>query len=719
MVHKGGQLVVQQVVVQGSAGLFVEFQLLGEAEADAHGHAAVDLGLRQGGVDEGSAVVDIDDVQQFHLAHGDVHLHLGKGAAEGVGVGLDLGRGLRGDVLAVLQGVEALGGQLAQSLEDPAVGLADDLAVHQIQDGHRHPGLLVGDLQDPLPQGLGCLHNREAADVRLPGGVGAGAEGGHVRVLGGHRVDVLHRDAHRVRHHLGVGGVAALADLRLAGLELEGAVLVQHHPAGGGLQGDWPHGGVVPEHRQAHAPPDGAGLVLVRPVFPGVVQQLHPLVHALVEGVGVQLVLGEAVGIAHRHQVLPPEFHGLHAEAGADVVDVALPGPHGLGDAVAPHGARHRAVGVHRPAVALQISAGVQLREGAHALGHDAVAVGGVAALVGPGLELPGHQRAVGPDPGDDVGADGVADPVGDEGLLPGALQVHQPAAHLGGEPGAQGLVQGVLLVAEAAADVGLHDPHLAPGQAQGLPHHPADDVGDLGGGDHHHPARLLIGEAAVVLDVAVLDRGGVVPALDPDQPRLLDGALIVAPPDVRVLQHVAGTVLVDLGGIRLHGLLGVQDEGQLLVLRLQGPEGLGRGHLILGDDGGDVVAVVPHMAVQQQPVRHVLVGGVRGPGVSRRGEGIIGHVEAGQDLHHAGDGLRLCGVDGLHIAVGNGGMQDPGHQGALIAQVRRVLGAARGFVIGVHAGDAFADAFAHQASLLFSLGVPPPIDWTVGKRIY
>ena len=62
VVHEGGQLVVQQVVVQGPAGPLVEEQLLAQAVADAHGHAAVDLGLRQGGVDEGAAVVDVDDI---------------------------------------------------------------------------------------------------------------------------------------------------------------------------------------------------------------------------------------------------------------------------------------------------------------------------------------------------------------------------------------------------------------------------------------------------------------------------------------------------------------------------------------------------------------------------------------------------------------------------------------------------------------------------------
>ncbi|CAN3976279.1 CopG family transcriptional regulator, partial [Dysosmobacter welbionis] len=102
----------------------------------------------------------------------------------------------------------------------------------------------------------------------------------------------------------------------------------------------------------------------------------------------------------------------------------------------------------------------------------------------------------------------------------------------------------------------------------------------------------------------------------------------------------------------------------------------------------------------QQQPVRHVLVGGICGPGVSRCGEAVIGHVEASQDLHHTGNGLSLRSVDGLHVAVGDSGVQDPGHQGALIAQVRHILGAARGFFIGVHTGDAFADAFTHQASL-------------------
>ena len=89
-----------------------------------------------------------------------------------------------------------------------------------------------------------------------------------------------------------------------------------------------------------------------------------------------------------------------------------------------------------------------------------------------------------------------------------------------------------------------------------------------------------------MVFNVAVLDSGGVVPALHPDQARLLDGGLIVASADICVLQNIAGAVLVDLWGIRLHGLLHVQNEGQLLILHLQRPDGLSGSYLVLRDDG-------------------------------------------------------------------------------------------------------------------------------------
>ena len=241
--------------------------------------------------------------------------------------------------------------------------------------------------------------------------------------------------------------------------------------------------------------------------------------------------------------------------------------------------------------------------------------------------------------------------------------------------------------------------------------------MGNLGGADHHHTACLHIGEAAVVFNMTVLDRGGIVPALHLDEARFLPGFLVVALADVGVFQDVAGELVVNLGGVRLHGLLHIQNEGQFLVLHLQRPDSLGRRHLVLRDDHGHIVAVVPHMAVQQQAVCHVLMTGVRGPGVARRGEREIGNIEAGQDPDHAGDILRLRGVDGLDETVGDGGMADLRHQGFPAAEIVHVFRAAGGLFIGVHPDDAFADAFAHMAALLIE--VSPRIDLQGRKRIY
>ena len=101
MIHHGRELVVEQVVVEGLTRLFVEKELLAQAETDGHGHAAVHLCFCKGGVDEISAVVDVDDVLERDLAHRDIDLDVGKGAAKRIGVVADgVGR-LGGDVLGV------------------------------------------------------------------------------------------------------------------------------------------------------------------------------------------------------------------------------------------------------------------------------------------------------------------------------------------------------------------------------------------------------------------------------------------------------------------------------------------------------------------------------------------------------------------------------------------------------------------------------------------
>ena len=502
--------------------------------------------------------------------------------------------------------------------------------------------------------------------------------------------------SHGLGGHLRIGGVRALADLRFAALHGHRAVQVQQHTVAGCLQRDGIDGGVVPERRHADAAADIAGVPGVLLDLTVVVDVLLALFQALPEGVVVVGVAGEAVVEALGHDVLHAVLQGVHVYGPGALVDVGIVGKGGLGHTVAPHRAGGGLVGEHGIGIQLHIVAGIDLGERAHGLGHDGVTVGGVRALVGEALHLTGGDSAVRTQPGDDMESDGVAHAVGDEGLLTGAVHPDAAPAYLGGTPGTQRLVQRVLLVAEATADVGLDDLNIRPGTAQRLSHHPADDMGDLGGGHHHDAAVLLIGEAAVVFDVAVLHGGRVVPALDLDEARLLNGGLIVTLLHVGVLEDVAGVVLVELGRAVLHGLLHVQHKGQLVVLHLQRPDALHGGHLVLGDDHRHIVAVIPHMTVQQIAVSHVLVAGVHGPGMARRGEAVLRHVEAGQHLDHAGDGLRRRLVDGLDEAVGDGRMPDAGVQRPRRHTVLVIFRPPGGLVKGVHA-DLALSHLAHM----------------------
>ena len=314
----------------------------------------------------------------------------------------------------------------------------------------------------------------------------------------------------------------------------------------------------------------------------------------------------------------------------ADIVGVALHGEGGLGHTVAAHGAGGGAVGVDGVGITLKIVAGVKLGKGAKRLGAHGMGVRSVSTVVGEQLCLPGHDPAVGPDIGDQMGADGVAHTVGDEGFLPGAFEFDRAAPHLGGAPGGQWLIQGILLVAEAAADVGLDDPDSAPGQTQRLPADTADDVGNLGGGNDNDPAVFLIGVAAVVFNVAVLHGGGVVPAFDFDEARLLNGLLVITLAAVRMHDDVAGAFLVNGRQGRVHCLLHIQHHGQRVIINFHQPDCLIGGNFVFRNHHGHIVAVVADVAVEQLAVSGVLMVGIGGPGMAGRGELNIGNVKAG-----------------------------------------------------------------------------------------
>ena len=373
----------------------------------------------------------------------------------------------------------------------------------------------------------------------------------------------------------------------------------------------------------------------------------------------------------------------------------------GLGHTVAAHCASDGTVGVDGVSVALVVVNGVQLSDGASALCNDGVAVGCVCTAVGPLLSLTSDQSAVLTDPGGQVSTDGVTNTVVDEGLFTLALEVDQTAADLGGSPSGQRLVQSVLLVTEAATDVGLDNADLTPGATQSLAGDTTDDVRNLSGGNQDNAACFHVSVNAVVFDVAVLNGGGVVPALDLDQTGLLDSLFQVTLADLGVCQQVAGAGLVDLGSIGLQGLLGIQNEGQFLVLSLDQADCLGSCDSVLCDDDCNIVTVVADMLVQQLTVSNVLMVRIGGPGVAGGGEANVGNVEAGQNLDDAGDSLSSRGVNRLNIAMGDLGVIDLHDQSAIGQQVFYVLGAAGGLVIGIHADCAFAGVLSHESYLL------------------
>ena len=92
-------------------------------------------------------------------------------------------------------------------------------------------------------------------------------------------------------------------------------------------------------------------------------------------------------------------------------------------------------------------------------------------------------------------------------------------------------------------------------------------------------------------------------------------------------------------------------------------------------------------------------MGFLHAPGVAGGGVLVRGNVEAGQDLHHPRQGLGAAHVHGLHPAVGDGAVENPGLQNGTGAQIIGESGAAGDLVKGVH--PLYASSNFHQAHLL------------------
>ena len=489
--------------------------------------------------------------------------------------------------------------QLLEAHENLAVHHANDVAVLNVHILDHLARELRGVGENLLFEQLARLPDGEACDIGLTGSVGAETRGRDVRILAGDDMHVaVAGKTHNLRRHLGVRGVCALPDFGFAALHGDRTVEVQLHTVRRRFQRNRVDRRVVPECCHADAAADRSGLVLIFFELPVVVNCRTTLFHALAERVIVVDVVREAVFKTLGHDEFVAVLDRIHTHGKRALFNVCIVCKRRLRHAVAAHCACCGAVGVDRVGIAFKVFARIDLRERAHRLGDDRVTMRGVGALVGEALDLARGNRAVLVQPRDDVEPYGVAHAVGDEGLLARAVDADAVSAHLRGAPGAKRLVQRVLLVAEAAADIRLDDLNVRPGSSQRLRDNAADDVRNLCRGNDGNASVFTIGEATVVFDVAVLDHRGFVPALDFNQPRLFDRFVVIALCHGRVLEDVAGALFVNLRCVRLHRLLHVQHERQHVILDLERAHALHGRDLVFRNDDGDLVSVVAHMPV-------------------------------------------------------------------------------------------------------------------------
>ena len=281
---------------------------------------------------------------------------------------------------------------------------------------------------------------------------------------------------------------------------------------------------------------------------------------------------------------------------------------------------------------------------------------------------------------------DGMPHPVADERFFSRHVQLHKVPARLQAQPGAQRLIENILFVSESAADVRFDNPYIAPADAQCLPDDTADNMGNLRGGSYDDLVAFLLGITDEVLNMAVLDRRCFIPAFHLDQSRFLDRLLIVSLPDLGMLQDVVWEFLMQQRRTVLHGFLHIQHKRVFLILHLDQPQRLGSRNLIFRHHCRDVVSVEAHPLRQDQPVRHILMARIRGPGMSCRREIVLlCQVKARQDFHNARHLLGFRCVERNHFPVGNGGMQDSCNIRFSVAQIIRILTASRHLVKGVH----------------------------------
>ena len=241
-----------------------------------------------------------------------------------------------------------------------------------------------------------------------------------------------------------------------------------------------------------------------------------------------------------------------------------------------------------------------------------------------------------------EVHVEAVALGVDQDGLLAGELYLHRHTGHIR-QQGGMVLNGHILLAAEAAAHQHVLDLAVVivhPQHGGALVH------GGMGALVRGQQADAAIGQgqghAALRLQKGVLCPGSMEV---PGQHKfgMPDGALRVSPGDVLVCLNVVLVLLKHQGCVRCSGLRRVVDGGEHLILYLHQLFGGLQRLLVPGaHQSHGVTQIVCDLA-------HADHGGLVLFQMAH--VDLAGDVLLGQNAHHAGQGLRLAGVDG----------QDPG----------------------------------------------------------
>ena len=463
---------------------------------------------------------------------------------------------------------------------------------------------------------VGGPHDRLAAHRERPRPVGVLAErpGGRVAV---DHVDLVGRDPEPVGHDLGEARLVPLAVRRGAGVGRHRARGVHSHDRRleiAALQ--------APDRRAEHARRGQTADLDVRgeaePAVDALLAQLRLLAPERLD-VDVLEQLGErglvVAGVVDHpvrqrgrepvrgDEVLAPQVERVHVQLARELIDQRLDHVDALGPARTPDRVRRELVREHPDDVALDVGDLVAAGDHARREGRDDRALDQVvAAAVLDDLGVDDGERAV--TLGSELGVrDVVAPVVGGQHLVRARRDpLDRPVELARDEAGEHLLAVDLQLGAEAAADLWRDDADAVLADPELDREHDARDVRDLGRRVQREAVGLPGGEHAARLD---RPSGGAVVDDPPlhDDVGLGQARVDVAAADAPLEHGVRVVVVVDGGGAILERRLGIDDDGQRLVLHDDLLGGVDHGVLVGADDRGHALADVADLAAGERPM--------------------------------------------------------------------------------------------------------------------